>query len=82
MIDEKSKEDLKELLKSNLPACDKFAYPVVVTIRLRHETSLLLTKVSSSNTMDHMYNIIEDIVNKQSEIDLNSLEIYCGILGD
>ncbi len=81
MSDEKSREVLKELLKSNLPESDKFAYPVLVRIRLRHEARLLLTKVSSSNTIGHMYNIIEDIVNKQSDIDVNSLEIYCGFLG-
>ena len=82
MSDEKSREVLKELLKNNLPESDKFAYPVFVKIRLRHEASSLLTKVSSSNTMEHMYNMIEDIVNKQSEIDVNRLEIYCGVLGN
>jgi len=76
-----SKETLRKLLEDNLPNKDKFSCPVIVSIRLKIEVSLLIRAESSCNSMWHMHKIIKDIVDKQSAISFDSLYIWfdwCG----
>jgi hypothetical protein len=79
---EKRREVLKELLENNLPKKDEFTYPMLVRIRLRHEVRVLVAIMSSCNSLEHMSNMIKDIVNKQSCITFDNLYIWYDPLGN
>ncbi len=79
---EKRREVLKELLESNLPKKDKFIYPILLKIKLQNEVRLLTVIMTSCNSIEHMSNMIKDIVNKQSEIEYDNLYIWYDYSGD